>query len=146
MGGIAKLRHRVHLCSQKDVILEGTMRLRREGVMSMWAAIEEKQASAFSPHGAAMNEPRNRRTHIIKTRYHRDIDVTVMAWLYEARLKSAPRWFKILKVSVTEDKGTQYFKFDCRLVESTAEAVEPVAPAPGGQPGVIWGLPEGVKL
>lgn len=144
MTSIAKLRHRVHLCSQKDVVQDGMLLLNREGVMSMWASIEEKAASTFSPHGAAMLDAANKRTHLVMTRYHRDVDVTALAWLYEARLKSAPRWFKILKVAVTEGKGNQFFKFECRLVEAVAE-VEPVAEKPKAT-GPVWGLPEGVKL
>lgn len=143
--GISDLRHRVHLCSQKDVVVDGTLKLNREGVLTMWASVEARTAQAFSPHGAAMNEPRNARTHVIMTRYHRDIDVSALAWLYEARLKSAPRWFKILKVSVTEGRGSQMFKFECRLVESKADIVEPATEKPAAA-GPAWGLPEGVKL
>lgn len=144
MAGIAALRHRVHLCSQKDVVEDGTLRLNREGVISMWASIEEKSAQTFSVRGAAMSEPPDKRTHVVKTRYHRDIDVSALAWLYEARLKSAPRWFKIIKVSVTEGKGSQYFKFDCRLTDNVA-TVAPVAEKSAAS-AVVWGLPEGVKL
>lgn len=143
--GIANLRHRVHLCSQKDVVIDGTLKLAREGVLSMWASIEAKAAQMFSPRGAAMLESRNKRTHIIMTRYHRDLDISALAWLYEARLKSAPRWFKILNVSVTEGKGNQYFKFECRLVESAADIAEPVAEGSTAT-GAAWGLPDGVKL
>lgn len=145
MTGIADLRHRVHLCSQKDVVVGTDLKLAREGVLSMWAAIEARAASTFSPTGASMGEPRNKRSHVITTRYHRDLDISVLAWLYEERLKSAPRWFKIIKVAVTEGKGSQFFKFDCRLVESTADIVEPVHESAAAT-GPVWGLPEGVKL
>jgi head-tail adaptor len=125
--------------------MDGMLKLGREGVLTMWASIEAKLAQAFSPTGATMNESRSVRTHIVMTRYHRDIDVSALAWLYEARLKSAPRWFKILKVSVTEGKGSQMFKFEVRLVESKADIVEPVAEKAAAT-GPAWGLPEGVKL
>lgn len=145
MPSIAQLRHRVHLCSQKDVVVDNTLKLNREGVLSMWAMIEAKAASAFAPTGAVVNEERNKRTHIIWTRYHRDIDVSIMAWIYEARLKSAPRWFKVLKVTSTEEGGSEYFKFECRLVESTADIVEPV-PEKANTNAPVLGLPPGVKL
>lgn len=145
MTSIAQLRHRVHLCSQKDVVVEGTLRLNREGVLSMWAMVEAKAASAFAPTGAVVNDQRNKRTHIITTRYHRDLDVSVMAWIYEARLKSAPRWFKVLKVTQSEQGGSEFFKFECRIVESAADIVEPV-PEKDQHPSLVMGLPPGVKL
>lgn len=145
MASIAQLRHRVHLCSQKDVVVEGTLRLNREGVLSMWAMIEAKASSAFAPTGAVVNDQRNKRTHIITTRYHRDLDISVMAWIYEARLKSAPRWFKVLKVTQSEQGGSEFFKFDCRIVESAADIVEP-APEKDHHNSPVLGLPPGVKL
>ena len=145
MASIAQLRHRVHLCSQKDVVVEGTLRLNREGVLSMWAMIEAKASSAFATTGAAVNDQRNKRTHIITTRYHRDLDISVMAWIYEARLKSAPRWFKVLKVTQSEQGGSEFFKFDCRIIESAADIVEP-APEKDHHHSPVLGLPPGVKL
>lgn len=124
---IAKLRHRLVLCSQKDVVDDGTLHLKRAGVMSMWAAIEPKKASTFTPQGAASQENRSTRTHCITTRYHRDIDISNLAWLYEERRKSAPRWFKILSVVQTEKAGSEYFMFDCRLVERSDNAPAPAA-------------------
>lgn len=141
---IAALRHRVHLCSQQDVVIDGMLKLSREGVLSMWASIEAKAAQTFSPHGAAMGEPRTKRTHIVMTRYHPDLDISAMAWIYEARLKSAPRWFKVLKVTSTEAKGSPFFKFECRLIESKADLIEPTAEAAG--PSVAMPLPQGVQL
>lgn len=141
---IAKLRHRVHLCSQKDVVQDGEWKLAREGVLSMWAAIDEKSASRFSERGAAMGESRNRRTHVIMTRYHPDLDISALAWIYEERRKSAPRWFKILRVGQTEGVGTQFFKFDCRIVERGEQAAPPAADEPSQGPAV-W-MPKGVQL
>ena len=134
---IRDLRHVVYLCRQDDVV-EGTdFKLRRESVLKMHAMIEPKRATQFSRHGAAMTK-QDERTHIIKARYHPEIDVTAYAWIYEERRKSAPRWFKILQVSETEGKGSPYFMFECRLTE---KIVEPVA-----APTVAVDLPEGVSL
>lgn len=140
---IASLRHRVALCTQRDVVEEGTdLRIVRQGVMNMWASIEPKKASTFTPRGAASQESRNTRTHIICTRYHRDVDVSHLAWLYEERRKSAPRWFKILSVVQSERSGSEYFMFDCRLTERGEGLAEPTAELSGP----VVGMPEGVTL
>lgn len=141
---IAQLRHRVHLCSQHDVVIDGTLKLNREGVLSMWASIEAKASNAFSPNGAAFREKKDQRTHVIVTRYHRDLDISIMAWIYEARLKSAPRWFRVIRSDVTEGKGSQFFKFDCVLIESKADIPEPSAERPVDK--IAMPLPEGIKL
>lgn len=137
---IAKLRHRLKLCSQKDVVTEnGLFVLNREGVANMWAHIEEKAASPFSTQGAGLTQ-NNMRTHVIMTRYYSSLNISNMAWLYEERRKSSPRWFKILKVGQTETSGSVYFKFDCRLVERADDLVEPKESAP------VTNLPPGVVL
>ncbi len=142
---IASLRHRVKLCSQKDVVnADGDLQLNREGVLSMWASIEEKAASAFSNRGAELTKSGEKRTHIVMTRYHHSFDVSNLAWLYEERMKSSPRWFKILRVGQTEHKGSQMFKFECRLMERSDSAVKPIEPLNELSPAL--GLPEGVKL
>lgn len=143
---IAKLRHRVLLCSQRDVIVDGTeMRLNREGVAKFWAAIEAKKASTFTPHGAAAKDSRAQRTHVITTRYRPDLNISMMAWLYEERCQSSPRWFKILAVNQTEMKGTEYFMFNCRLVERSDELTPPTDGGEGRK-GPVAGLPPGVRL
>ena len=156
---ISRLRHRVRLCTQKDVVVVGTtdLKLAREEVMETWANITTKQPSAFSPHGASLRAiARNRetqagpehavsnpQTHIIVTRYHRDLNVSVLAWIYEARLKSSPRWFKVLRVSSTEEMGSEFFMFSCRLFERGDNLLEPEAPK---RFNAAVELPVGVKL
>jgi hypothetical protein len=138
--GIANLRHRVTICRQDDIIMDGTdMRLNREGVWQAWADIEAKRASTFSPQGMSMMDNRNQRSHIITARYRDDTNISAMAWIYEERIKSSPRWFKILSVNQTECKGSQFFNFDCRVVERSDTAAKPThSPA--------MPLPEGVRL
>lgn len=143
---LANLRHRVHLCSQKDVVIDGDMRLNREGVLTMWAEIVAKSASAFTANGASVGDEKKLRTHVITTRYHRDFDVSNMAWIYEERRKSAPRWFKVIRVNQTEKSGSEFFMFDCRLIERAADLVEPASPAPNRPAGPAMSLPDGVKL
>lgn len=143
---IAKLRHKLLLCRQRDVVITGAeIRLQREGVWSAWAAIEAKKASQFSPNGAAMNENRNTRTHIITMRYRPDLNISALAWLYEEQLKSSPRWFKVLSVSQTEVKGSRFFKFDGRLVERGDDLAQPRAEDDKAK-GPVSGLPSGVRL
>ena len=142
MSNIAKMRHRVHLCSQKDVVEDGTLKLNRKGVLSMWAAIEAKSGSTFSTTGAAFGDSQNRRTHVIMTRYHRDLDITVMAWVYEERRKSAARWFKIIRWYEKDE----YFVFDCRLVEQGGSAIVEPTHTDEQRTGPAKGLPEGVKF
>lgn len=141
---IAKMRHQVTLCRQNDVVIDGSeMRLNRDGVWNVWAAIEPKRASTFSPNGAAMMDNRNQKSHCITMRYRDDINISVMAWIYEARIKSSPRWFKILSVNQTECKGSQFFEFDCRIIERSDNAPKPID-APRHSPAMP--LPSGVRL
>lgn len=139
-GGIAAMRHRVLLCTQKDIVTEGTTdwKIIREGVLPMWAKIEEKAASTFTNRGATTDEAR---THIIMTRYRSDLNVSNMAWIYEERLKSSPRWFKILKVGQTETKGQPYYKFEVRLIERDDRVAAPVE-----QDSTVRPMPHGVNL
>jgi head-tail adaptor len=141
---IARLRHRVKLCSQRDVVeKDHVLILNRTEVAELWADIQEKKSSSFTKKGAASGDNRSARTHLIKTRYRWDLDITNMAWLYEARLQSAPRWCKVLRVSQTEECGTQWAMWECRLVERTDDLVKPKAQS-AMNPAV--GLPDGVKL
>lgn len=141
---IAKLNRRVVLCSQKDVVVDkGTIRLNREGVAEFWAAIEPKKASEFTVNGMATKDTRNRRTHIIKMRYRYDLNLSDMAWVFERRLKSSPRWYKVLNVEEVEQNRSQYWKLECRLVERSDDLVEPTEAVTGG---VVQPLPSGVKL
>ena len=139
---IAARRHRLKLCKQEDVVVSGGgFELRRQEVTTVWAEVEEKKSSTFSPHGAVMADSRNQRTHCVYIRYSYLMNLSVMAWLYEERLKSSPRWFKILKVGQTEMKGTPYFKLDVRLVERADDIAEPRRDSGPATP-----LPDGVAL
>lgn len=137
---IADLRHRLHLCRQEDVVLTGgTLQLNREVVLTVAAAVKEKAASTFSPTGAAMMDNRSARTHQVEFRYRPDINLSAMAWLYELRLKSPPRWFKILRVGHTENNAVPMYCVDCRLVERGDDLYVPAT-------GPAVGLPAGVRL
>lgn len=135
---IRTLRHRIVLCSQKDVVLEGgQLSLTREARSAMWAAIEDRRGSTFMPDGQTIRPSRTVRTHRIIIRHRPNLQVSAYAWIYEAKRLSAPRWFKILTARVSESDETQIF--DCRLVEQSDDILQP-------DTGPVVGLPAGVRL
>lgn len=124
-NSIASLKHRVAICTMDDVVVDAsTLSLRRAEVLRTWANIEAKNGSMFAKDGVAIMESRERQTHIICVRYRYDMVISSAAWVYEERLKSEPRWYKVLSVV---DAG-EFWKFKCRLVEKSdaAEVPSPV--------------------
>lgn len=143
---ISAFRHRLQLCSQTDVVQNGSLFLAREGVRAVRATVVPKKASTFSRQGAATKDSRNARTHVITVRHFDDLSISAYAWLFEERRKSPPRWFKILSVVETEASGTRYYIFDCRLTEITDNAPKPDDTPPKGGLDPVIGLPDGVSL
>lgn len=142
---IADFRWRVVICSMDDVVINSAeMRLIRKGIYEAWAYIAPKRASMFSKEGYAVKEKRDSPSHNIAIRYRADISFSTAAWIYEKRLKSPPRWFKILGYQ-NKDEGSEYYIFSARLVEQSDLAVEP---AEGEEPKITgaYPLPDGVKL
>jgi hypothetical protein len=97
---ISELRHWVALCSMQDVVIDGdTMELSRKEVVWTWAWIQGQQPypSTVTPYGYAALEQLgfNRNTHKVMVRAGLDLDYTTAAWVYEKRLTSAPRWYKV---------------------------------------------------
>lgn len=136
---IAKLRYRVVLCKMEDVVThDGQLQLARKGVRSTWAFIDDRRGSLVGPNGLVVDENRERQSHIIMTRYQYDIDVQSTAWIYELRLKSPPRWFKVIGVTDTR----LAYLFSVRLVERADTAAAPVA----SNPLAPQALPSGVRL
>ena len=137
--GLSDLRHRLILCRQEDVVSsENGLELKRAGITSVLAGITEKLGSPFTKHGAAHLDG-EKRSHIITIRYRPSINLSEMAWLYEERRKSSPRWFKVISIGQTEDCSTPYWKINALLVERSDQAAKPVNP-------VVVGLPKGVVL
>lgn len=96
---IADLNHRIALCRMHDIVDEnGEMQLRREGVRYLWAAIRPSPTvmSFLAPTGYPFEEFEDRQTHRIIIRMQTEVDISSAAWVYEERLKSPPRWYKIL--------------------------------------------------
>ena len=141
---IAQLAHRVAVCSQQDVVIDGdTINLVRRDAYHAWCAIENKMSSMYSPNGMAIMDDRNRQTHIITVRFRRDIDIASTAWLYEERLQSGNRWFKVLGIKETDDRG-EFMVLSCRLIERGSESAPPVAD--GEKVEVVKRANQGVKL
>jgi head-tail adaptor len=130
-------KHRVIVCSQKsDVDEEGRLLITRAGVIQGWAAIEPVKAIRFSRDGVAMQKNTSQPTHDVTMNYNPDVNISVSAWIYEHRLKSPPRWFKVLSV-INVDECSQYMKLRCRLVEANDDVTEPVDEKENGSLGAV---------
>lgn len=135
---IADLRHTVHLCTQRDLVEDGTLCLERHDVKKVRAAIREKQkydktAGGFINDGEVQ-------THEIVFRYDPDLVLTNYVWVYEGRRKSQPRWFKVIRQGMTEGAGARYRCLYCKLYEEADDAEPPSSLQ------VVRELPEGVRL
>jgi hypothetical protein len=136
---IKKFKHRVQVCSAEDVVVNGKLEFRQKFIYDGWAMINPRRTQTFSMEGQTVFEEKDRRTHFIHMRYNPNVLLTTSAWIYEARLKSPPRWFKIL-FSGDEYEDSRYFKFDCRLMSTGDDILEPQ------NDQKFVGIPEGFKL
>lgn len=119
---IKDLKHRVAICTMKDVVVSNdTMELRREAVVWTRAKIEQQThlPSFLSPDGFAIKEYATRATHRIRVRVGLEIDYTSAAWIYEEFFKSPPRWYKVLGFV---DDSIRFVMLECHLVESSEKA------------------------
>lgn len=144
---IASFRHRVVICSAQDVVTtDGEMSLVKRKMWEAWAKIEPKRGSMFGRDGQVIKESRDTPSHEIAIRYRSDKVIASSAWIYEQRLRSEPRWFKILKVRDEGEVGYLWC-FECRLVEKSDLVARPqpiVTPDPSS--GIIVPLPQGALL
>lgn len=123
---IADRKHRVIVCSQKsDVDADGRLMITRVGAVEGWAAIEPVKAIRFSKEGVSQQKNTFDPTHNVVMNYNPDVNISVSAWVYEHRLKSPPRWFKVISV-VNVDECSQFMKLKVRLVEANDEVETPV--------------------
>jgi hypothetical protein len=119
---ISELKHRVAICTMKDVVVSSDrMELRREAVVWTRAKIDHQAhlPSFISEAGYAIKELATRGTHRIRVRSTLGIDYSSAAWIYEEFFKSPPRWYKVLGF-VDEPRGT--VMLECHLVENRDEA------------------------
>lgn len=140
---LKKFKHRVHVCRNEDVVVDGQLIFQRRSLFEGWAMIDPRRTQTFGADGHSIYEERDRRTHFIRMRYNPDVEYSVAAWLYEERRKSPPRWFKIL-FSGDEYETSQYWKFECRLMERGDDILQPITA--GEVPGSILGVPEGIEI
>ena len=132
------LTHKVALCTMNDIVDEGgTMRLLREQVMLTWAQIEVRRGTYIGASGYTIDDALDKRTHLITVRYRTDLEFTSAAWIYEQRLKSAPRWYKVVE---TLNDNSEFVSIWCRLSEQSDHTTPPVARLQGDN------MPQGVKL
>jgi SPP1 family predicted phage head-tail adaptor len=137
---IAQFKHRVAICTMRDVVeSDGQMSLSRKDVYHAWAAITPMTGTLYSRAGQAVDQSRETRTHKICIRFRRDVDFSQTAWLYEERLQSGARWFKMLAMHEQNEAG-EYLEMDCRLVSRGDDLSAPVVTS------VAAPLPQGVKL
>ena len=123
---ISQLRHRVAICTMKDVVVSADrMDLRREAVVWTWARIDHQQhlPSFLSEMGFAIKELATRATHRIRLRSDLGIDYSSAAWIYEEFFQSPARWYKVLGF-VGETR--KIIMLECHLVEAS-ERAKPVA-------------------
>lgn len=143
---IADFRHRVAICTMQDVVeSNGMMALSRKDVYHCWAYIDHVRLSAFAKGGFSVKDLIDERTHSIVIRYNRTIDYTTSAWIYEERLQSGPRWFKLLRHVVSNEDG-EYLICDAKLVERGDEVRKPVDTDKFATVGGAIPLPAGVSL
>ena len=130
------LKHRIALCSGTDVVTDGgELVLVRKDVLNTWAKIESKVASMFSRQGFAIMEDRNRQTHLISIRMRRDIDITSAAWIYEERMQSGSRWFKVLGVK-DDGEDSDVTILSCKIIQRGEDLAEPVETLATENPGI----------
>jgi head-tail adaptor len=136
MPAIAQMKHRVVICSSDAKLDEnGKVVLSRNSEVELWAAVEEVRQPAYLKSG--LNLEQEYKTHRIMTRNLREYDFTIAAWIYEHRVKSSPRWYKVMSFS---DDGP-YMMFETAL-RSRADLAA-LVPNCGS---VTVPLPTGIKL
>lgn len=103
----------------------GQMQLVRETVTWLWAQVDAalNLPSFISPMGYSFHESRDAwATHRVILRAASGLEVTSAAWVYEQRLKSSPRWYKIL--GFTESDA--WLLLNTHLIERSDKATPPV--------------------
>lgn len=147
---IADLTHRVLLCRAEDTVQDGVLSLKRNAGVTAWASIREFRGQMFGGGGQVIQEGRNAASHYITFRHRADIQISAMAWIYEDRRLSPPRWFKVLGVNDYLEQAT-FSRVSARLVEEGDAIAAPIDQNRGhATEGAIYGsaapLPPGLSL
>lgn len=122
---ISDLSHRVALCTMHDVVSErGNMLLIRKPVRYIWAQIDAalNLPSFITAAGYAYLESKNAwGTHRVIIRAQSHVEAGAMAWVYEEKRKTSPRWYKVLGFTESDN----WTIFITHLVERSEQAVAP---------------------
>jgi head-tail adaptor len=140
---IATMKDLIYISSMKDDVENGQMVFRREGALRCWARIDDWRPSYIAPTGYTVENPEHKKTHEIYIRYRTDFIFTTGAWIYNERLKSAPRWFKILGSNDVDEAG-RFTCFWCELMQHSDSANQPQPPK--AEVLAVKPLPSGVRL
>lgn len=134
---MSDLSHRVALCTMHDVIdKDGAMHLIRSPVMWIWAYIDNalNLPSFISPDGFAFRESYDAwKSHRIIIRAQSGVQATSAAWVYEMRLKSPPRWYKVLGFNESD----AWLLLITHLIERSDNAVPPAISPFAAQPSKV---------
>ena len=126
---MATMRHRVVLCSMRDVVEKnGIMELTRTEVVETWARVRPfvtfgAKGAFISPAGYHILDPDYHQSHWIAIRFQHELNITAVAWIYEARRKGTPRWYKILGVIETEDN--RWYEMAVHVHEQSDDVSKP---------------------
>lgn len=124
---IGSRKHRIVVCSARDVVeTPDSVSISKIAVFQGWASVEMKKASTFSQTGFSVQQKEDLATHYVTMNYRPDVDITVAAWMYEERLQSPPRWYKILRYGELDER---FWRFEVRLVEKSEDSPTPRSPA-----------------
>lgn len=148
-------KHRIKLCSQSDVLVSnGAFAFARNVVWEQWASIEPSRGQMMFANGVAIRESTDSASHKICLRYRPDMQISSAAWIYEAPLKSPPRWFKVLSRTNVNEAG-RFWELRVRLTQESdfiAPAIEPAVATPcalavpADTSGLAAPLAQGVEL
>lgn len=143
-NSIKEFRHSVVLCSSKDVIeSEEDVSITKTEVVKRWAKIEtRKPFSKWNTYGYSEDNDANEPTHRIVFYMDRTMDISSTAWVYEKRLQSGDRWYRV--VSIKElDEGSLYTVMNC-VLKQRGDTLAPIVKKP--DVCLAAELPSGVRL
>lgn len=142
--GIADYTHRIVLCSGYDEIAGAAQVFQSKyAIAEVWACIKEVRTTFHvGSRGTDVEEGKDRYSHNITIRWRPDLNITGHAWVYEKRVKTGGRWWKVIGIKETDESQLE-FVLQARLAEKSDFVAAPTAPAPtsGATP-----LPAGVRL
>jgi hypothetical protein len=108
-----------------DVIeKDGNMSLAREARMWVWAHVDAalNLPSFISQAGYAIFNPVSQATHRVIIRAASGVEATTAAWVYEKRLRSSPRWYKVLGWTESD----MWLLLNTHLMERSDQAQPPL--------------------